>query len=166
MSLIVEDGTGLATAESYISVVDFRLYHANRGNVVPEGETEIERILRVATEYIDLRFGLRFPGYLVDEDQALCFPRTYFSELVPLGIERATSEYGFYQITNPLFITPAMDEGDGIIRKLEVVGPITEETEYSGSGKGGSSARKFAIVPKGDMWISRYVLGGGGGVSR
>ena len=32
MSLIVEDGTGLATAEAYISVADATTYHAARGN--------------------------------------------------------------------------------------------------------------------------------------
>ncbi len=32
MSLIVEDGTGLSTAESYISVADATTYHTDRGN--------------------------------------------------------------------------------------------------------------------------------------
>ena len=32
MSIIVEDGTGLATAETYISVVDATTYHTARGN--------------------------------------------------------------------------------------------------------------------------------------
>ena len=32
MTLIVEDGTGLANAESYVSVADATTYHANIGN--------------------------------------------------------------------------------------------------------------------------------------
>jgi hypothetical protein len=32
MALIVEDGTGLANAESYVSVADATTYHANIGN--------------------------------------------------------------------------------------------------------------------------------------
>ena len=166
MTIIVEDGTGLVSAESYLSINDFKTYHEDRGNEVTLNDGELEKILRIATEYIDLRFGLKFPGNLVNVDQALCFPRDYYGELIPLGIERATAEYGFYQITSPLFITPDIDLGIGIKRKLESVGPIIEETEYSGSGAGGTGARRYAIVPKADMWINRYVLGGVGGVSR
>ena len=32
MALIVEDGTGLANAESYVSVADATTYHTNYGN--------------------------------------------------------------------------------------------------------------------------------------
>lgn len=54
MSLIVEDGTGIEGAESYISVSDATTYHAARGNdswaaLTPQRQ---EQALRIATEYM------------------------------------------------------------------------------------------------------------------
>ena len=52
MSLVVEDGTGKADAESYISVADADTYHSNRGNTdwAALTTTEKEQLLRGATD--------------------------------------------------------------------------------------------------------------------
>jgi len=168
MALIVEDGTGLDNAESYLSADDFKAYHKDRGNVVSIGGSEIEQKLRLATEYIDLRWGPKAIGYPITETQALVFPTDYFVTdpvSLPIKLERATAEYAFYAITGDLYYDVDNLSGGGIIRKLEKVGPIEEETEYSGSGLG-ATGRRNPIVAKADSLMRAITNSGQGGVYR
>jgi hypothetical protein len=76
MPLIVEDNTGLANAESYISVADADVYLANMGRTSWAAATTAakEIALRKATQYIDTAYSFR--GARVRGDlQALEFPR-------------------------------------------------------------------------------------------
>jgi hypothetical protein len=77
MSLIVENGQGLANAESYISVADADTYHSNRGNASWASLTTTvkEQLLRKATDYMEQVYRLDFLGYRHTEEQALSFPR-------------------------------------------------------------------------------------------
>lgn len=77
MSLIVENGTGLVNAESYVGVADTDAYHSNRGNTAWAAlSTAVkEQSLRKATDYIEQVYRLRFIGYRHTETQALSFPR-------------------------------------------------------------------------------------------
>lgn len=79
MSLIVEDGTGLATAESYISVADADTYHSNRGNTdwAALTTTVKEQLLRKATDYMVAVYRLRWDGYRYVNTQSLDWPRIY-----------------------------------------------------------------------------------------
>lgn len=168
MAIIVEDATGLANAESYITVDFFKTYHKDRGNDFTLGGTEIEQLLRLATEYIDLRWGAFVPGNPISEDQALCFPTDYFITdpvSLPVQLERATAEYAYFQINGELFIDNDVSNGPGITFLKEKVGPIETETEWSGSGDG-SSGRKYPTVAKADRLIRQITLGAQGGVYR
>ena len=80
MALVVEDGTGLATAESYLSVADADAYHASRGTAEASWvdlDTEIkEQCLRRATDYLLQTFRGTWKGVAVKPDtQALDWPR-------------------------------------------------------------------------------------------
>jgi hypothetical protein len=166
MTLIVEDGTGMATAESYISVDFFKAYHKDRGNSVSLGGSEIEQKLRVATEYIDIRFTPR--GLAIAETQALHHPTDYSITdpvSLPVQLQRACAEYAFYAIDNLLFITQSFSDGPGIKSLSEKVGPIETTTEWSGSGSG-SQSRQSPSVPKADKLMRMISLGGTGGVYR
>src|SRR4051794_18796289 len=80
MSLIVEDGTGLAGAESYISVVDATAYHAARGNTSwasLASDTVREQLLRKATAYMVQVYRAAWAGYRFSTTQALDWPRSY-----------------------------------------------------------------------------------------
>jgi len=61
MPLIVEDNTGLANAESYISVADADVYLANMGRTSWAAATTAakEIALRKATQYIDTAYSFR-----------------------------------------------------------------------------------------------------------
>ncbi len=162
MVLIVEDGTGLANAESYITVDFFKTYHKNRGNEISLGGSEIEQKLRLATEYIDLRWGDQILGFPVSEDQALCFPTDYFITDpvdLPIQLKKAAAEFAFFSISNPLFIENTGEDGPGVVFLKEKVGPIEVETEWSGSGKN-SIGRKYPIIPKGDLLMGQLTYSG------
>lgn len=166
MALIVEDGTGLATAESYVSVVDYKAYHVDRGNATEGSDLDIERRLRLATEYIDIRWGPGVQGDVLTEDQALVFPTNYFTDPLPLPLVRACFEYAFYAVSKSLFIDKDMvTDGVGVIQSKRRVGPIETSTLYSGSGLG-APGRKYPKVSKADALMKMLSSVGIAGVIR
>jgi hypothetical protein len=78
MALVVEDGSGLANAESYVSVADCVTYAANRALTFSDTDmAAAEAAMRRATSAIDNRFRSRFVGYRTRRhSQALEWPRT------------------------------------------------------------------------------------------
>ena len=96
MTLIVEDGTGLPTANSYASEQEFRDYCALRGyDITAETQTTIEARLIRSTEFIDLEY--KFLGERTNLLQALQFPRT-INDLeigLPLAVKNATNSLAF-----------------------------------------------------------------------
>lgn len=110
MALVTEDGTGLADAESYISVADATAYHAARGNAAwtaLASDTVREQALRKATDYMGQTYRDRWAGNRVSTTQALDWPRYdvprrdlpgdsyyayYASDAVPAEIVRACAE--------------------------------------------------------------------------
>ena len=103
MALEVEDGTGKATAESFISVTDASTYHTARGNTAwaaLASDTVREQCLRKATDYIEQVYRSRWQGCRVGETQALSWPRydvevegyAIDSNIVPTEIKNACAE--------------------------------------------------------------------------
>lgn len=78
MSLIIEDGTGSATAESYISVTGADTYHSNIGNAAWPLLTTAQReqCLRKATAFMSGRYRERWAGSRKSTTQALDWPRS------------------------------------------------------------------------------------------
>lgn len=93
MSLIVENGTVVAGAESYLAVTDADTYHANRGSAAWAALTTTakEQALRQATDYMVEVYRHAWTGYRFTATQALDWPRSY----VP--IPDAVSGYGPYE---------------------------------------------------------------------
>lgn len=151
MALIVEDGTIVDGAESYISVADASTIITNRGGSAEWDaltETQKEVQLRLATEYIDDNY--KFLGCLVEPTQPLQFPRTglakYDSDEIPSEILKATSVLAYKSISNPLY--KIEDQSNGAIKsqfdKLDV---LETKTEYY-SGGTGSAQIVFSEVKK------------------
>jgi hypothetical protein len=84
MSLIVEDGTKVAGAESYASVADASAYHTARGNAGWAAVVDKEAALRKATDFMLQTYRLGWKGYRVDPEQALDWPRceVYLNEVL------------------------------------------------------------------------------------
>ena len=75
MTLIVEDGSIVAGAESYISVADAETFLNNRGLTLTGAESDKEAALRKATDYMVQVYRMRWQGWKVDQTQALDWPR-------------------------------------------------------------------------------------------
>jgi hypothetical protein len=131
MSIIVENGTGLSTAESYISVVEADTYHSVRGNTLwaTMSVNEREQALRRATDYMGQVYRLQWQGRRINSTQALDFPRYdvvvdgYYipSNVLPLEIKNANAELAFKAAGGELYA----DQSQGVIS--EQVGPIKVE---------------------------------------
>jgi hypothetical protein len=75
--LIVEDGTIIAGANSYITLANADAYHDARGNStwIDAEEKEREEALIKATDYLIQKYRNCWKGIRVDEDQTLDWPR-------------------------------------------------------------------------------------------
>lgn len=157
MALVVEDGTGLANAESYITVAAAATHHANLGNVAwaaLASDTIREQLLRQATAYMGQAYRTRWLGYRKSTAQALDWPRVTVvideytwisSEIVPTDIANACADLALRAATSGL--NPDLTRG--VVRKK--VGPL--ETEYDPNSP--QSVRFRAI----DMALAPYLMG-------
>jgi hypothetical protein len=167
MPLIVEDGTGKADAESYISVADATAYHAARGNAAwtaVASDTVREQLLRKATDYMVATYRERWAGYRVSTTQALDWPRYevpirdsategtytayYASDAVPAAVSRACAELALRAI-----------DGD-LAADLDV--PVTSEQVGPISVTYAEGARQTTTYRAVDAMLSPFLASAGG----
>lgn len=74
MSLVIEDGTGLSTATSYVTVTEARDYALARGVTLSATDSVVETMLIKAMDYLEAQRD-RYQGYKNTEAQALQWPR-------------------------------------------------------------------------------------------
>lgn len=140
MALVVEDGTGLSTSESFCSVAEANTYHASYGNTAWTGEDETEREihLRIASQYMEAKFAKRWKGRRILSTQALSWPRydvedddgyCVDSNIVPAAVKQACAVLALKSLSGT-DLTP--DLSSGSVKRTKVkVGDIEEETEYT-----------------------------------
>lgn len=158
MALLVETGSGSASAESYASVSQADVRLAALGNTLwaTMSEAEKEQALRRSTTFMEQAYRLRWKGTRLTRAQALSWPRygviadTYCIEstLVPGDVVNACIDLAFKAAGGDL----APDKTRVAIR--EKVGPI--ETEYSPYSP--QLAEYVAI----ERTLSPYLKGGAG----
>lgn len=156
MALVVEDGTGLVNANSYISESFADTHHDDRGNTKwgAGSSADQQSALIRAADYIDKRWGIWFRGIKGSSTQALQWPRVgafdnsgYVLDGVPVLLEKASAEYALRALLNnvlapdPSASVPEQNHISGstvttevitgeVQEKMEKVGPITEKTVY------------------------------------
>jgi hypothetical protein len=159
MTLIVEDGTGLPNAESYVSVAEADTYFTSLGNPAWAADTAAKEVaLRKATQYLDDTY--QWKGKLVSDTQALGWPRTGvydsegrdISDSVPVKLKKAAFELALTSITTPL----VEDLTNAAFVKREKVGEL--EVEYQA---GAPTARQFTLVER--LLSGLYTSTGSGG---
>lgn len=155
MSLIVEDATGLSTAESYLSVANADTYHASyTGSTAWSGASTgtKERALRRATQYLDSVYGGRWLGERYTETQALDWPRSDVEidgvlldeSPLPVALRNATAELALREITETGGLLP--DDTTGVIQaESTTVDVISTSVTYQG---GKSPQTKYAFVER------------------
>ncbi|UOF80387.1 head tail connector protein yqbg [Caudoviricetes sp.] len=84
MALVVEDGSGLADANSYITLAEVRAFAIDRGVTLPSSDDSLIPLLVQACDWTE-SYADRFVGTKTTETQALAWPRLD-SEGVDLGI--------------------------------------------------------------------------------
>lgn len=153
MALVVEDGTGLSTAEAYISIADAETYFNARNSGVTflaSGASAQEEALRNATEYMDSTYRWTADPY--GTTQALRWPRypVYIDGLfreyldIPVAVTRACAELAEIFLLEGSLYKQVVDSPGAIKSKKIKVGPIATSTEYvSGSSQ---SAKKYPQV--------------------
>jgi hypothetical protein len=70
--LIIEDGSGVAGANSYVTVAEIRAYADARSVDLPVSNEAVESL---AIKAMDWLYPLKYKGTIADPDQALPWPR-------------------------------------------------------------------------------------------
>lgn len=157
--LVLEDGTGVSTANTYISLADADAYHALRSHAIWTDADESDRVsaLVIATDYLDTRWNWR--GSKKTTTQALDWPRLnavdsdniLWTDEVPPVVREACAEYALRVLGDgtalvPLAPDPVTDEsGKFVTLKREKLGPLEEETRYS-DGRGVATIKPYPAV--------------------
>lgn len=94
MALVVEDGTGVEGANSYLTVAELRAFAGDRGLTLPT-DSEVEKLLVKATDYLELK---SYIGDRASDNQGLSWPRTQtanpywqYDDLIPTKLKTAQS---------------------------------------------------------------------------
>ena len=175
ITLIVEDGTGLETSNTYLSEADADAYFLERGDTSWGllGTEKKKAALVTATDFIEQRWGGRIRGVKYSAEQALIFPRDGAYDVdgwefdgVPVNLEKATAEYALFSSGNPILRTPTapVDASGNVTpqgvakRTFEKVGPVAEAVEFFYSS---SSGAYVPIIPVADRWMKKLIHPGG-----
>jgi len=145
MSLIIEDGTGISTADALISLADWKTYGTAQGwDYSAYSDTLIENAIRRGSRYIS--DGFAYKGTKLNRDQAQAWARygvvdgdgySVLSTTVPNEVERATAEASWRETTSPNSLTPDITLSGRV--KSEAVGPIS--TTYADTSSSSNAAR-------------------------
>ncbi|THD35708.1 MAG: hypothetical protein E7773_10195 [Sphingomonas sp.] len=118
--MIVETGSGVANADAYTSLADFRAYHAARGNAAVEAATDdaCNAAIVLATDYLEITYEARARRKVAT--QGLQWPTGDAEGLEPL-IVRAVMLLAAEALSNDL--TPRIERGTARqLDKLDGVG--------------------------------------------
>lgn len=161
MALVIEDGTGVAGANSYATAAEVRTYAEERERSLPEDVTDaqIEAALLDAADYLNT---LHFIGFPVSADQTLTWPRCYWNKFahvtgMPAAIKRAQIETAILTMSgiDPLETVVPGDQVGSVIE--DTVGPLT--TRYSAIS--GSEVITAPVLTRIDAILLPWVYAGG-----
>lgn len=159
MALIIEDGSLLAGANSFVSVAEVRAYASARASILSDDDADVEVNAIKATDYIK-SLSHRFKGQEIEAAQALPFPRLYIvvngfdipSDSVPQNIKDACCQLAIESAAGVVL----MPTTSGQITTKEKVGPL--ETIYS-DRSAPDGTQLFAAVT---ALLRPFMIGGGG----
>lgn len=142
MALIIEDGTIVADANSFITVAEWETYLALYGKVATGAEADKEVALIKAQRAISTRYN--FDGALVEQAQPTCLPRnwskpikgfTIANNVVPQDFKDAQAELAFdiQEGADPFANATAGAKGP-VTGERSKAGPVETETQYGSGG--------------------------------
>ncbi len=147
MAFIVEDGTIVEDANSYVTEAEFDYYCDSLGKDPDDGD--VEQALVRGTQAIDARYRARYPGTRAEgRDQSLEWPRTEATDIngfdidedeIPQEVKDAVCEAALRELTEPGSMLPDLERG-GNIKRLKA-GSV--EVEY---GAGATATTKYTAI--------------------
>ena len=156
-SLVVEDGTGVEAASSYVDVVYARAYATARGVTLSATDATLDQYLIKAMDYLE-SLRDRYKGKKTDPTYSLQWPRTGVtidstpidSDVIPAELKQAQVQLAMaIQAGNDLMPTAT---GEAFITQ-DTIGPIT--TKYSE----GVSTSGIPIVRAADALLAPLLNG-------
>jgi hypothetical protein len=147
MALVVEDGSGVTGATSYISLTNARAFAAARGKTLSAVDATAEMALIKAMDVIE-SYRARFQGTKVDKDQALQWPRygvvvdgfPVDDDEIPACLPLAQAALAIESQTTELF---ANSDGRQVVME-RVEGAVT--VQYSEANGGSSPQPSFGLA--------------------
>lgn len=161
MALVVEDGTGLASANTLASRAELIEFGALRGATIPDDATSDVHLIHA----MDALALYDFVGAPVNADQGTPFPRIAYvngypedgllfpSDEVPAPVKRAQLLLALASFKGTPLLAPV---AAGPTLKRRKVGPM--EREYFSAG----TDTAVAMIPGVDELLRPYLNGGGG----
>lgn len=153
MVVTVEDGTGLAAADVYVTIVTAELYLnsiAGTGNAFTSLASDAlkEQALRGGTIYLDETYEAEWKGVRINSTMALDHPRTgvtdedgyvVLSTAVPVPVERACAEMAQRIAADTTGhetskLTPDQDT-PGTIKRERVEADVVSDITYTGANQ-------------------------------
>jgi len=154
MAFVVEDGSGKADANSYVSVADADAYHVDHSASTDWSGAENavkEKALRLATQYLDVSYEGRWRGAKADSDQALAWPRCYAydnddyaydSDAIPQKLADAAAELALRVVEGDTLLDDISKPG--IVKRESVgLGPLSKSVDYQG---GTSPVKDYPLI--------------------
>lgn len=182
MAFTVEDGTGLANSNAYVSLVEFKAYQDDRGfSYAGKSDTEIQQAIVRATVYMGAKYRTRWKGIRVKTTQALDWPRsgvltddarypdpayrpalwpdlTYLvpEDVVPNDIKSACTMLAARELAVPGELSQVFERGGAVVATSASAGPASVSTTYAA---GAPAATVYASV---DGVLEVYLAGAKG----
>jgi hypothetical protein len=133
MALIIEDGTIVEDANSYVTLAEYRAYGASRGLTITADDTLAEQQLIRSMDYL-LTYEDDYQGLRISDSQELSFPRSPVtiygadkSSEIPDNLKSGQSRLAYDAASSDLQTNGA---GQEVIE--EQVGPL--KTKYNPNG--------------------------------
>lgn len=165
MALIIEDGTNVPDANSFVTRQEFIDYAALRGVTLLNDSTSDVFLIKAMDSILPLRN--RFKGVETYDDQSLPFPRTgvYInnsttpipSDVIPRDVKQAQMVLGMASQTG-VDLNPVYDPSQPFIirEKVDVI-----ETEYANpyGNTGATTGSSMPVVPLAESLLAAYLDG-------
>lgn len=170
-SFVVEDGSGLSTANSYLSVANADTYHTNvtRSSDWSGATAAVKQnALIVATQYLDIHYQGRWRGCKSSGTQALSWPRHsvedddgYWldSSSLPQKLKDACAELALRVVLGDDLLGVATTPG-AVVSESVTVGPISESKTYLGGKPLGYEYPKLEALVRGLIEAGGSVIRG------
>ena len=148
MPLIVEDGSGVEDANSYVDAVYLNSYAGDRGFTLPDDLDVKHELLCLAFDYLEARRGEyqgtknKISQWPRDDVQIDCVD--FDADSIPKELKDAQCQL-VIEINNgvPLYPTPLTNATEGFVTE-KTVGPLTKK--FAATGRGAANPLRPTIM--------------------